>query len=133
MNEVCKILVDPIQKPLIAPGYVVPPNFTYSSLKAELQKGVIDVVFDVQNSFYSYASGIYAPTLDCRTSSINTVNHAMVGVGYGVSSTGVEFAIVRNSWGTRWGESGYVRVALPQTTVGICGLYTQFYRANVGF
>lgn len=133
VTEVCKTLVDPKQKPLIAPGYVRPLDFTYNSFKAELQKGVIDVVFDVQNSFYSYASGIYAPTLDCRTSSGSTVNHAMVGVGYGVSSTGVEFAIVRNSWGTGWGESGYIRVALPQTTVGTCALYTQFYRANAGF
>ena len=134
VTEACKILVNPIQKPLIAPGYIYPLDFTYSSFKAELQKGVIDVVFDVQNSFYSYASGIYAPSSDCKNSNEYTVNHAMLGVGYGVSATGIEFAIVRNSWGTGWGEGGYLRVALPQTTVvGICGLYTQFYRANAGF
>lgn len=133
VTEVCRTLVDPKQKPLQAPGYVVPLNWTYSSFKAELQKGVIDVVFDVQNSFYSYASGIYAPTTDCTNSSQYTINHAMLGVGYGVSSTGVEFAIIRNSWGTRWGESGYLRVALTKTGPGTCALYSMFFRANAGF
>ncbi len=133
VTETCYTPNGTIQKPLTGSGYVWPLDFSYKSFKAELQKGVIDVVFDVQNSFYFYASGIYAPSKDCKTSSAYTVNHAMVGVGYGVSSTGVEFAIVRNSWGTGWGEAGYLRVALPQTTVGVCALYTQFYRANAGF
>ena len=57
----------------------------------------------------------------------------MVAVGYGVHPTNGEFAIIRNSWGTHWGELGYIRVALPQTSVGICGLYTKFMRANAGF
>ena len=61
------------------------------------------MVFDVQNSFYSYASGIYQPTTDCKRSSGSTINHAMVAVGYGVAS-GLEFVIIRNSWGTSWGE-----------------------------
>ena len=52
-------------------------------------------------SFYS--SGIFSQ--NCGTD----INHAVVAVGYGVEK-GKKFWIVRNSWGTGWGENGYIRI-----------------------
>jgi len=37
------------------------------------------------------------------------VDHAIVLVGYGVSGT-KPYWLVRNSWGTSWGEEGYIRI-----------------------
>lgn len=39
------------------------------------------------------------------------INHAVIIVGYGRTSTGALFYIARNSWGTTWGESGYFRIS----------------------
>ena len=104
-----------------------------------LRTGVVDVAFDVKDSFFYYSSGIYNPrptpppdSSDCKYSSGSTVNHAMLAVGYGIEN-GLEFAIVRNSWGVRWGEQGYIRIALTTAYPGVCALYSHILRADAGF
>lgn len=50
----------------------------------------------------------------------------MVAVGYGTTDdTQEQYAIVRNSWGSYWGEDGYVRVKITpgETNGGTCNLY----------
>jgi C1A family cysteine protease len=59
----------------------------------------------------TYKSGIITSP-DCGTS----VDHAVVIVGYGKT-----FWIVRNSWGSGWGEYGYVRIGFGKDA-GICGI-----------
>ena len=49
-------------------------------------------------TFQMYTSGILDST-KCGTS----LDHAVAAVGYGTEN-GVEYYIVRNSWGANWGE-----------------------------
>jgi len=46
----------------------------------------------------------------------------------------MEYAIIRNEWGTNWGLDGYAYVWLdPASESGVCGLYLDNYKTNVGF
>lgn len=56
------------------------------------------------NCFMNYQSGIYSDAT-CT----GNVNHAVAIVGYGTEN-GVDYWEVKNSWGTWWGENGYIRI-----------------------
>merc|ERR1712080_60148 len=80
--------------------------------ETELQKMLNDrpiaVAVDA-TPFQLYHSGI----MDCRN--YHSLNHAVFAIGYEDGS----HYIVKNSWGTSWGESGYVRVGMGSNPCGI--------------
>jgi C1A family cysteine protease len=45
-------------------------------------------------------------------------------VGHGVEN-GVAYWIFKNSWGTQYGEMGFVRIGMQENYIGYCG--NQFY------
>ncbi|PRQ29154.1 putative fruit bromelain [Rosa chinensis] len=51
------------------------------------------------------------------------LDHGVAVVGYGTSSDGTKYWLVKNSWGTGWGESGYVRMQRDVPAMeGLCGI-----------
>ncbi|KAI4901396.1 hypothetical protein NFI96_009128 [Prochilodus magdalenae] len=65
-------------------------------------------------SFHRYRSGIYDdPSCDSRL-----VNHAVLVVGYG-RDKGQDYWLIKNSWGTAWGERGFIRMARNRNRCGI--------------
>jgi len=60
-----------------------------------------------QNSFQFYSSGIYKD----KHCSSTQLDHGVTAVGYGTQGTGKDFYIVKNSWGTSWGDKGYIMMA----------------------
>jgi len=77
-----------------------------SDLTAALaEQGVMGIAIDAGGlSFQLYTSGVYTST----TCSSSRLNHAVTAVGYGVDSSNTPYYIVKNSWGTAWGDSGYI-------------------------
>jgi len=79
--------------------------------------GPLSIAMDA-NILQSYKSGIIKPGRIFDTCSKTQLDHAINIVGYGTQGK-EDFWIVRNSWGTSWGEQGYFRIIRGE---GACGL-----------
>jgi len=76
-----------------------------ATIEAAVQKGPVVASLTVIDSFSSYSGGIYQDA-GCNGQAIN---HATLLIGYGVDN-GVNYWLLKNSWGTAWGEGGYYRI-----------------------
>jgi len=75
------------------------------------------------DSFHLYSSGLFDDK-ECG----HVHDHAVSVVGWGITddsvegeTAGVRYWILRNSWGTSWGEEGYMRIKIANG-YGICGI-----------
>jgi hypothetical protein len=89
-----------------------------SGLASALGSSAVTVMVYADSSFQHYSSGI----LSGVATSCN-LNHAVLATGYGSN-----FWKIKNSWGTSWGEAGYIR--FERTTSG-CGPFGLFYDSPV--
>ena len=56
------------------------------------------------NAWQNYAGGVASFACSCRTDSC--LDHGVGGVGYGTSTQGGDYWIVKNSWSASWGDKG---------------------------
>ena len=79
------------------------------------QHGAVLVTVAVNANFTRYRGGIFG---GCYES--DKVNQAVVVVGYG-SENGLDYWLVKNSWGPGWGDQGYIKI---MRGVNMCGIGT---------
>jgi len=80
-----------------------------AGLTGGLNRAPVAVAIEASGrSFQSYRSGVFSGPCG------QNLDHAVLAVGF----TGNAY-IVKNSWGTSWGEGGYIRMARPSNTCGI--------------
>ena len=78
-----------------------------------INSGPVSVLVEASNNWGSYSSGVLPPTA-CGTS----LNHAVLAVGFNNTAT-PPYWIIKNSWGTDWGEGGFIRLEKTKSTCGI--------------
>ncbi|KAJ6896380.1 hypothetical protein NC651_022554 [Populus alba x Populus x berolinensis] len=99
-------------------GYEDVPQNDEKSLRKAVANQPVSVAIEAGGrAFQLYQSGVF--TGSCGTQ----LDHGVVAVGYGTEN-GVDYWVVRNSWGPAWGENGYIRMErnVASTETGKCGI-----------
>jgi cathepsin L len=96
-------------------GNVTADSVTQMQAAIATQPLAVSIEAD-QRVFQSYSSGVLNSTA-CGTN----LDHAVLAVGWGTDATAGNYWLVKNSWGTSWGEKGYIRLAIVAGQ-GICGV-----------
>lgn len=96
----------------------VKPN-DHISLTAAVAQQPVSVAIEADTRYFQSYSGGILTSSSCGTN----LDHGVLVVGYGTEN-GIDYYLVKNSWGTSWGEKGYVRITRSKSTndQGICGI-----------
>jgi len=85
---------------------------TENALGAAVDNQPVSIAIEAdQSGFQLYKSGVFCGV--CGTS----LDHGVLAVGYGTDTT--DYWKVKNSWGTSWGEKGYIRVCRNKNECGL--------------
>jgi cathepsin L len=110
--------------------YVNIPTGDETTLATDLVSyGPIFIGIDASSQYFQfYKSGILSIS-DC-SNLLEDIDHAIVVVGYGYNTTLQQsYWIIKNSWGTDWGEKGYLYLA--KDAGNMCGVATMAYYAQL--
>ncbi|KAL6841022.1 hypothetical protein ACP4OV_028991 [Aristida adscensionis] len=98
----------------------VPANDEAALMKAVANQPVSVAVDGGDMTFQFYSGGVM--TGSCGTD----LDHGIAAIGYGTASDGTKYWLMKNSWGTTWGENGFLRMEKDiADKKGMCGLAMQ--------
>lgn len=101
----CKTSCSKINGTKVVSFTAIEPNSDLAMMSALVQQPVSVAIEADQRAFQFYSSGVFTGTCG------KNLDHAVNVVGYGTDKNGLDYYILRNSWGTSWGVGGYMFLA----------------------
>jgi C1A family cysteine protease len=111
-DQSCKKGCKPVDGTKIS-GFKDVDQGSESQLQTAVTQQPVSVAIEAdQSAFQFYSGGVFSAA--CGTQ----LDHGVLAVGYGTDG-GKNYWIVKNSWGTSWGEQGYIRMVQGKNECGI--------------
>lgn len=92
----------------------VQPGSVSALMSAVAQQPVSIAIQANQMAFQHYTSGVL--TSGCG----QQLDHGVLATGYGTSDDGIDYWMVKNSWGPEWGDNGYILI--ERSSANLCGV-----------
>ena len=101
-------------------GYTAITSKNEDALKTALNTQPVSVAIQAnQLAFQLYNGGVFNNS-KCGSK----LDHAVLLAGYGTEN-GQDYYLMKNSWGSSWGEGGYMKMAMNGDGPGMCGVQMQ--------
>ncbi len=103
-------------------SYIDIPEKSDIGLRASISLQPTSIAISTKSVFFQlYRSGVFdhdACGVDGK------VDHGVLAVGYGHDAkSNLDYYLIKNSWGPKWGDSGYIRVARSiKHDFGMCSI-----------
>jgi len=99
-------------------------NTDEKAMESLLQINPVVTVLMATSDWSSYGGGVLVDSICCDAATddqcVYFLNHAVLVVGYGHDNeSGLDYWLIKNSWGTRFGEDGYLKL---KKGTGHCGI-----------
>lgn len=118
VDQDCNTLPSSVNNVKITNYVTLPVADEEAMVKALFLVGPLSVGVDANVDWQLYEKGIYNPTPEQCSTDPDDQDHGVTVVGYG-SENGLDYWIIRNSWGNDWGEKGYMRLAKGTNACGV--------------
>jgi len=91
-----------------------PDNET--ALMVAVNIGPVSIAIEADQPVFQLYTGGVISSASCGTN----LDHGVLIVGYGTdTATNLDYWLVKNSWGPKWGEKGYVRLVRNKNECGL--------------
>jgi len=101
-------------------GYTDVASNSQSAMQSAVAQQPVSIAIEADQSVFQLYSGGVMDSASCGTN----LDHGVLVVGYDTSGSSPYWK-VKNSWGSSWGEDGYIRLGMASSGSGICGMYSE--------
>jgi KDEL-tailed cysteine endopeptidase len=111
----------------IPPGEVTEfydiPEASARGLMEALNHQPVSVGIQADSAIFQFYKAGVLTSSDCGGATPDDINHAVLAVGYGTTTQGINYWKVKNSWGPGWGIQGYILMGRDVSNKeGQCGI-----------